>query len=122
MLLILRSARRRICWRIRPGGRLLNPISNPILYYVDAFTGHRDGTHCGRPRRAGSRDPEIFFNVLFRRAEPRRGTQKNVAAVPRRCFKELRKAGIHRARLGCGLAAAGVIATEDGEVFLRVVA
>jgi hypothetical protein len=44
-------------------------------------------------------DPEIFLNVLLRRAEPACGAKEYVAAVLRSCFEELRKAGIHHDRL-----------------------
>lgn len=46
------------------------------------------------------RDPKIFFNVLFRRAESSRSSKKDIAAILRCSFEELRKRGIHRSRLG----------------------
>jgi hypothetical protein len=66
-------------------------------------------------------DPEVFFDILLGRAESGSGSEKDVAAVLRTGFEELRKAGIHRARLAERSAAAVVVATGD-EVLLPVVA
>ena len=67
-------------------------------------------------------DPEVLFDVLFRRAESSRGAKKDIAAVSRSGIEELRKTGIHHARLGERLAVAGAVAMEDVEEFLRPVA
>ena len=66
--------------------------------------------------------PEVFFHVLFRRAKPNCGTEKNISAILRRCFKELRKAGIHRAGLAEPSVARGKIASDEGTVLLRLAA
>src|SRR5579863_4968438 len=63
-------------------------------------------------------DPEVFFNILFRRAESSRGTEKNVSAILWRCFKEPRKSRIHRAGLAGPSVAMGEIASEEGTVLL----
>jgi hypothetical protein len=66
--------------------------------------------------------PRSLFNVLFRRAESSRGTEKNVSAILRRCSKELRKARIHRTGLAGPSVAMGEIALEEGIVLLRLAA
>lgn len=67
-------------------------------------------------------DPKIFFDVLFRRAESSRGGKKDIAAVLRRRFEELRQTRIHHARLGERSVAAGIVVLADAEGFLRAVA
>lgn len=67
-------------------------------------------------------DPEVFFDVLFRCAESSRSAEKDVAAVLRRSFEELRKTGIRHARLGERSGAAGIVLLVDAEAFLRAVA
>ena len=67
-------------------------------------------------------DTEVFFDVLCRRAESSRSTEKDVSAILRRCFKELRKARIHRAGLAEPSVAMGKIASGAGTEPLRLAA
>lgn len=63
-------------------------------------------------------DPEIFLDVLFRRAEAACGTEEYVAAVLRSCAEEFRKAGIYDGRLTKRLVATGFMLPEAvGECF-----
>ncbi len=63
-------------------------------------------------------DPEIFLDVLFRRAEAACGTEEYVAAVLRSCAEEFRKAGIHHGCLIERLVESGFMVPEaTGECF-----